>query len=469
MIFPLVICPKQYVFTLNELSSHDGGKDNTETTAYVAIRGYVYDLTNFIPSHYPKIIAKKQLLKYSGKDASSLFPVQVSALCGGTTGSVPNYVQLNYKGNNATADSSLDPNAKYHDFRWSTNDSRPDWYLEQMMAMRSIFKKGNIGYSAKDVESLALTSKKDVAIIGDKVYDLTLYNQGGRVPAFPPKWDGSKEVDGPSMDFMDPSVADLFSSRAGQDITKYWETLSISKSVRANMKTCLSRLFYIGDVDTRNSAQCMFSQYLLLAVTIILVTVILFKFLAALQFGKKSMPENLDKFVMIQVPAYTEDEESLRRAIDSVARMKYDDKRKLLIVVCDGMIIGQGNDKSTPRIVLDILGVPESVDPEPLSFESLGEGQKQHNMGKIYSGLYEVQGHIVPFLVLVKVGKPTEVSRPGNRGKRDSQMVIMRFLNRVHYNEPMSPLELEMHHQIRNIIGVNPTFYEFILQIDAGK
>lgn len=47
-------------------------------------------------------------------------------------------------------------------------------------------------------------------------------------------------------------------------------------------------------------------------------------------------------------------------------------------------------------------------------------------------------------------------------------MVVMRFLNRVHYNAPMSPLELEIHHQIRNVIGVNPTFYEFILQIDAG-
>ncbi|KAH9427099.1 Chitin synthase, class 8 [Pyricularia oryzae] len=87
------------------------------------------------------------------------------------------------------------------------------------------------------------------------------------------------------------------------------------------------------------------------------------------------------------------------------------------------MIIGQGNDRPTPRIVLDILGVSETVDPEPLSFESLGEGLKQHNMGKVYSGLYEVQGHIVPFLVVVKVGKPSEVSRPGNRGKRDSQMV----------------------------------------------
>lgn len=28
-------------------------------------------------------------------------------------------------------------------------------------------------------------------------------------------------------------------------------------------------------------------------------------------------------------------------------------------------------------------------------------------------------------------------------------------------------MELELHHQIRNVIGVNPTFYEFLLQIDA--
>jgi chitin synthase len=46
-------------------------------------------------------------------------------------------------------------------------------------------------------------------------------------------------------------------------------------------------------------------------------------------------------------------------------------------------------------------------------------------------------------------------------------MILMRFLNRIHYNMPMTPMELEMHHQIRNIIGVQPTFYEYCLQIDA--
>lgn len=117
--------------------------------------------------------------------------------------------------------------------------------------------------------------------------------------------------------------------------------------------------------------------------------------------------------------------------------------------------------------MLDILGADPNLDPEPLSFVSLGEGARQHNMGKVYSGLYECAGHVVPYLVVVKIGKPSERSRPGNRGKRDSQMVIMHFLNKVHFSTPMNPLELEMYHQIKNVIGVNPTFFEYLFTVDA--
>jgi len=37
----------------------------------------------------------------------------------------------------------------------------------------------------------------------------------------------------------------------------------------------------------------------------------------------------------------------------------------------------------------------------------------------------------------------------------------------VHFNAPMSPMELEMYHQIKNVIGVNPTFYEYLFTVDA--
>jgi len=95
------------------------------------------------------------------------------------------------------------------------------------------------------------------------------------------------------------------------------------------------------------------------------------------------------------------------------------------------MIIGSRNDKPIPQIVLDILGADPNQDPEPLSFQSLGKGAKQHNMGKVYSGLYKTNGSVIPYIVLVKVGKRSECSRPGNHGKQDSQIILMNFLNKV--------------------------------------
>jgi chitin synthase len=180
-------------------------------------------------------------------------------------------------------------------------------------------------------------------------------------------------------------------------------------------------------------------------------------------------------------------EGSLAKTIDSLAALEYDDKHKLIFVIADGMIIGSGNDRPTPRIVLDILGVDPLVEPDSFAFESLGDGNKQLNYGKVYAGLYETQGHVVPYVVVVKVGKPSERNRPGNRyvdffesyypnavinrnstsGKRDSQMILMRFLSRVHFNQAMSPLELELYHQMKNVIGVDPSYYEFIFSIDA--
>ena len=408
--FPALICPKQHVYSPSELTSFDGkGKDG----AYIAIRGVVFDLNAFMPAHYPNIVPQSALKKYAGLDATNLFPVQVNAMCQGLTEEgIDPAVQLSYKTYNYTGEvsivSSTDQNAQYHDFRWATNDSRPSWLQEQMITLRGNYWKGAVGYSPQYVKTLG-KKQQAIASVDGRVYDFTQYIAGGRAPMYPSGV--QRPSTPPNSNFMDQSVVDLFQQRAGQDVSKYWLALNLDSGLRQRMQTCMDNLFYVGDVDTRGSVQCLFAKYILLAISLLLVSVIGFKFLAALQFGKKNVPENLDKFIIATVPAYTEDEDSLRRAIDSAARMRYDDKRKLLFIICDGMIIGQGNDRPTPRIVLDILGVPETVDPEPLSFESLGEGMKQHNMGKVYSGLYEVQGHIVPFIVLVKVGKPSEVSR----------------------------------------------------------
>ncbi|OCF41838.1 chitin synthase [Kwoniella heveanensis CBS 569] len=456
-----LICPTQHVYTFGELASHS--YKNDPNNAFVAIRGEVFDLSQFAPTHLTavSVVPQKALMQYGGLDASNLFPVQVSALCGGTTGSISPYVTLD-------STNTTDPFMQYHDFRAFTNDSRPDWYAEMMIMMRHRFRVGFMGYTKKDIKKMA-NSGRAVAIYDGLVYEMTTYIQQNGGGLRSPDGVNLTADDQNARRFMSDQVIELFTYNAGKDITKLLDDLSnsIGEDVVDRQKVCLRNLFIIGKVDSRDSAQCQFSTYILLALSIVMVSIIGFKFLAALHFGSSRAPENHDKFVICQVPCYTEGEESLRRTIDSLVRLKYDDKRKLLLVVCDGNIKGYGNDKSTPQIVRDILGVDPNADPEPLSFQSLGEGAKQHNMGKIYAGLYECAGHVVPYLVVVKVGKPTERPKPGNRGKRDSQMIVMHFLNKVHFNAPMNPLELEMYHQIKNVIGVNPSFYEYLFMVDA--
>ncbi|KAI8644464.1 glycosyltransferase family 2 protein [Parasitella parasitica] len=457
VFFGEIICPNQAVFSTSELASH-----NSEIDAYVAIRGEVFDLGSYAPHHYPSIVPTSSVLAYAGKDATDLFPVQVSDLCE----NVSPYVSLDYNKN------YTDTNAQYHDFRYASGNYRPNWYYNQITMLRRNYKKGNMGVEWKGIQDQAqgaytlngVSMNRQWAVIDEHIYDLTTYLMGGRYLAAPNNGTAPSDV---STDFLDRQVVDLFETNAGMDLTDKFNALSLSTDQKYRELACIRSLYFVGMVDQRNSKKCQFSTYFLLAVTICLCVVIFFKFIAAIRIGSASVPEELDKFVICQVTCYTEDEDSLRKTIDSLATLRYDDKRKLIMVICDGMIIGSGNDRPTPRIVLDIFGVDPLVDPEALSFISLGEGMKQHNRAKIYSGLYEIGGHVVPYIVIAKVGGPNERQKPGNRGKRDSQLVLMQFLNRAQYDAPMNPMQLEVYHQMKNVIGVSPEMYDFVLMVDA--
>ena len=54
--------------------------------------------------------------------------------------------------------------------------------------------------------------------------------------------------------------------------------------------------------------------------------------------------------------------------------------------------------------MLELLGHNLDEVAEPQSYQSLGDGDKQHNMAKVYSGLFNFEGHAVPYIVIVKGG-----------------------------------------------------------------
>lgn len=262
VFFGPLICPHQDVYSLSELQ----GKTDKDS-AYVAIRGEVFDLTKFAPHHWAsEVIPDNVIFDYAGKDATNLFPVQVSALCDGTTGRIPEEVVLDFQVN------LTDRNAAYHDFRFFTNDYRPDWYFEQMVYMRKNYRLGFMGYEPTDILRQAtnvvnvgdISTHRSWATLHGDVYDLTYYLLGGRAPRAPEGMVPPANLD---LNFMDNSIVQLFRQLAGTDISKHFDALPISEDLRMRQLVCLRNLFFVGKLDTRRSFQCQFSEYFLLIVT----------------------------------------------------------------------------------------------------------------------------------------------------------------------------------------------------------
>lgn len=180
------------------------------------------------------------------------------------------------------------------------------------------------------------------------------------------------------------------------------------------------------------------------------------------------------------VTCYSEGQEAIRSTLDSIATTDYPNSHKVLLVICDGNIKGRGEEFTTPELVLGMMSdhtiLPSEV--EAFSYVAVASGSKRHNMAKVYSGFYDYgdrsrvpsdRQQRVPMVVVVKTGTPEEAikAKPGNRGKRDSQIILMSFLQKVMFDERMTELEFEIFNGIWKITGLSPDFYEVVLMVDA--
>ncbi|KAI0717225.1 chitin synthase-domain-containing protein [Cerioporus squamosus] len=176
-------------------------------------------------------------------------------------------------------------------------------------------------------------------------------------------------------------------------------------------------------------------------------------------------------FAVCLVTCYSEGEDSLRTTLDSISTTSYADQRKLLFVVADGMITGAGEKRSTPDICVSLLEAdPRFGNPVPMSYASVGSGAKGENRAMVYAGHYTVAGRRTPTVIVVKCGTEQEAAtekKPGNRGKRDSQLILMNFFSRVTYNDRMSPLDFDLFRKIHVLMGVTPDYFEVCLMVDA--
>ncbi|KAG0208681.1 Chitin synthase, class 3 [Mortierella sp. NVP41] len=183
---------------------------------------------------------------------------------------------------------------------------------------------------------------------------------------------------------------------------------------------------------------------------------------------------------LVLVTCYSEGVDGLRATCGSLANTSYPSTHKLLLIIADGIILGENEDKTTPAICLDMMTdfiVPRE-EVEAQSYIAIADGSKRHNMAKIYAGYYRYaddcempmgEHQKVPMVVIVKCGTPAEAhdKKPGNRGKLDSRIILISFLQKVMFDERMTPLEYEFFNAFWNVTKVMPDFYEPVLMVDA--
>ena len=183
--------------------------------------------------------------------------------------------------------------------------------------------------------------------------------------------------------------------------------------------------------------------------------------------------------VLCLVTVYNESMAGLRTTFDSIATSEYPNSHKLLLVICDGTVKGAGESAPTTDYVVSMmkdLAVPADQ-VQPHSYVAIATGYKRHNMAKIYAGFYKYDSKTVPvdkqqrvpMICVAKCGSPMEAKeqKPGNRGKRDSQIVLMSFLQKVLFDERMTELEFEIFNGMWKITGLSPDIYDAILMVET--
>ncbi|CAG8702704.1 9295_t:CDS:2 [Cetraspora pellucida] len=315
-------------------------------------------------------------------------------------------------------------------------------------------------------------------------------------------------------DLLDKMIRSVLNSphpSNGKDVTQ----LIFGKDSTKQAMKCLIEKYYAGNID-KQTIGCFTADVFNYIMLVVILGVVMVRFLMACifnwfisfrlahepiepkkqkqqtvsqAFGRRTAPSpwihrnagtatksiNLDKigndlFTVLLVTCYSEGKEGLRLTCESMAATEYPDERKLLFLVCDGIITGSGNDKSTPELCIELMELdPDFEDPLPQSYIAVAAGFKQYNEAKVYVGHYIYNERRIPMITVVKVGNPDEKNQPkqGNRGKRDSQLILMNFFSRVTYNDRMTPLDYDLFRKVQHVMGVTPDFFETVLMVDA--
>lgn len=188
---------------------------------------------------------------------------------------------------------------------------------------------------------------------------------------------------------------------------------------------------------------------------------------------ENTRPEDNDsRHTILFVTCYSEGRDSIKGTLDSLVNTTYSDKHKFLFIVVDGIITGEGNDEPTSEIcrnLLTLVDCSEDEEEPACEYNAIADGSKRLNRARVYTGYYG----FIPTILVCKCGTEAEAAgsthKLGNRGKRDSQMILMSFFQKVMFYDNFTQLDYEIFWKMKKLMknDLSPDKFELVLMVDA--
>ncbi|KAJ2493940.1 ATP-dependent RNA helicase [Coemansia sp. RSA 2050] len=432
-----MLCHPVDPISLRVLSERHGANGTQKLTV---IRGRIYDMTN--ARHAAALgVSRLQL----GGDASGKFAPfpEVSRRC--------KHWPQGKSGNNC-----------YSVFG---EDSTCTASKKQLDALRQLETNKWVAYQWNDV--LHRNSSEKLFVYNEFVFSLKPYL--------------AEIAASEGREYFGKGLTQTLKDLVGTDATL---AVSRSKALQA-LVPCWEAQLRLGRIEG-STVGCVITSGITISVTVILNVMILIKLSCAVLFDWAFSIQltkitkhfirgssNRIPHVLITITCYDENENTIRSTLDSIALTNYATSRKLIFIIADGEAMATGDTRTTPQVLRSLITRANPAEPiRPLPYIAIGEGPREFNAAEVVPGSYvSLNGITVPCILIIKVGtkreRETEMFKAGNRGKRDSQLVVLQWLRNVLLNDHLTPLEFELCRSASQLAKLNPDQFEYLLMVDA--
>lgn len=331
---PLLLCKEDIIFSERDIWLQTG-------ESWVVIHGVIYDVKDFIYKHPGGV---KSIIDFVGQDASRLIPRAPPALLPQKCLDMEKITALNM--------------SSYHPENNFTNPTCPgiDDMDKLLGTSCHTFMAGNngtykfLGQYERGLLSLTAAelnkNNRHWFSLYDRVYDVTDYIIAVNKKRQWMNGELETNLDFNEAAYLTPTLNKVIVRSLGTDATNLYESLFGS----AEYIGCLETMFYTGLLDEDFDTFCYALNIMMYCMLIFVSILMVVQFIASMIYicprHRTYTDDDVKSPIMVKVPCYCEGDNELRKTIKSVFNTSYPDENKVLVMVADGLITGDGEDMS---------------------------------------------------------------------------------------------------------------------------